>query len=94
MYRALTTDFESLPQLLAARAGEIGEERFVRDANQEWTYAEFHDRVRHMDARSHARSACLIRRTSIHQQTTAFGNPNRGAAVVANRTGVAACVQE
>src|ERR1700754_1448928 len=45
MYRALQTDFESLPQLLAARAGEIGEERFVRDAEREWTYGEFHARV-------------------------------------------------
>jgi long-chain acyl-CoA synthetase len=45
MYRALQTDFESLPQLLAARAGEIGAERFVRDAEREWTYGEFHERV-------------------------------------------------
>jgi long-chain acyl-CoA synthetase len=45
MYRALQTDFESLPQVLAARAEEIGAERFVRDAHQEWTYAEFHQRV-------------------------------------------------
>jgi acyl-CoA synthetase (AMP-forming)/AMP-acid ligase II len=45
MYRALRTDFESLPEVLAARAGEIGGERFVRDVNQEWTFAEFHERV-------------------------------------------------
>ncbi|HEY2055496.1 MAG TPA: AMP-binding protein [Solirubrobacterales bacterium] len=45
MYRALQTDFESLPQLLAARAEEIGGERFVRDAEVEWTYGEFHARV-------------------------------------------------
>jgi long-chain acyl-CoA synthetase len=45
MYRALQTDFESLPEVLAARAGEIGDERFVRDANQEWTFGEFHHRV-------------------------------------------------
>ncbi|HVO53109.1 MAG TPA: AMP-binding protein [Solirubrobacterales bacterium] len=45
MYRALRTDFESLPEVLAARAGEIGGERFVRDANQEWTFGEFHERV-------------------------------------------------
>jgi long-chain acyl-CoA synthetase len=45
MYRALRTDFESLPEVLAARAGEIGGERFVRDASQEWTFAEFHERV-------------------------------------------------
>jgi acyl-CoA synthetase (AMP-forming)/AMP-acid ligase II len=45
MYRALTTDIENLPELLRVRAGEIGEERFVRDANLEWTYAEFAHRV-------------------------------------------------
>jgi len=45
MYRALQTDFESLPQVLAVRAGEIGDERFVRDAHQEWSYGEFHQRV-------------------------------------------------
>jgi acyl-CoA synthetase (AMP-forming)/AMP-acid ligase II len=45
MYRALTTDIENLPELLRVRAEEIGEERFVRDAHQEWTYAEFAARV-------------------------------------------------
>ena len=45
MYRALQTDFDSLPQLLAARAGEIGDERFVRNAELEWSFAEFHARV-------------------------------------------------
>jgi long-chain acyl-CoA synthetase len=45
MYRALRTDFESLPEVLASRAGEIGDERFVRDAHQEWTFGEFHQRV-------------------------------------------------
>ena len=45
MYRALQTDFESLPQVLATRAGEIGDERFVRNATLEWTYGEFHARV-------------------------------------------------
>ena len=45
MYRALQTDFESLPQVLAVRAEEIGGERFVRDATLEWTYGEFHHRV-------------------------------------------------
>ncbi|HEY0410258.1 MAG TPA: class I adenylate-forming enzyme family protein, partial [Candidatus Dormibacteraeota bacterium] len=45
MYRALQTDFDSLPQLLAARAGEIGDERFVRNAELEWTFGEFHARV-------------------------------------------------
>src|SRR6201991_1874016 len=45
MYRALQTHFESLPQLLAARAGESGGERFVRDAERVWTYGEFHARV-------------------------------------------------
>jgi long-chain acyl-CoA synthetase len=45
MYEALRTDFESLPEVLAGRAGEIGAERFVRDAHEEWTYGEFHERV-------------------------------------------------
>jgi long-chain acyl-CoA synthetase len=45
MYRALTTDIESLPELLRTRADEIGDERFVRDAQQEWTYGEFLHRV-------------------------------------------------
>src|SRR6201996_9363380 len=45
MYRALQTDFESLPQLLAARAGEIADERFVRNNDLEWSYGEFHARV-------------------------------------------------
>ncbi|HEX4754064.1 MAG TPA: AMP-binding protein [Solirubrobacterales bacterium] len=45
MYRALQTDFESLPQVLATRADEIGAERFVRGADLEWTYGEFHARV-------------------------------------------------
>ncbi len=45
MPEALRTDFENLPEVLAARAGEVGGERFVRDAHQEWTYGEFHERV-------------------------------------------------
>src|SRR5664279_136114 len=45
MYKALTTDFESLPELLRVRATEIGDERFVRDAHQEWTFGEFAHRV-------------------------------------------------
>jgi long-chain acyl-CoA synthetase len=45
MSRALSTDARTLPELLRTRAAEIGEERFVRDAHQEWTYAEFAGRV-------------------------------------------------
>jgi acyl-CoA synthetase (AMP-forming)/AMP-acid ligase II len=45
MYRALRTDFENLPEVLASRAAEIGDERFVRDVDQEWTFGEFHQRV-------------------------------------------------
>src|SRR5215467_948714 len=45
MYKALTTDFESLPELLRVRATEIGEQRFVRDVHREWTYGEFAHRV-------------------------------------------------
>jgi acyl-CoA synthetase (AMP-forming)/AMP-acid ligase II len=41
----LRTEVRSLPELLATRAGEIGEERFVRDAQREWTYGEFAGRV-------------------------------------------------
>jgi acyl-CoA synthetase (AMP-forming)/AMP-acid ligase II len=50
MYRALTTDIENLPELLRVRADEIGGERFVRDAHQEWTYEEFAERVREVAA--------------------------------------------
>ncbi len=45
MYRALQTDFDSMPQLLAARAAEIGDERLVRNVDLSWTYGEFHARV-------------------------------------------------
>src|SRR5882757_4817836 len=45
MYRALTTDFESLPELLRVRATEIGDDRFVRDIHQEWSFGEFAQRV-------------------------------------------------
>ncbi|HWC07947.1 MAG TPA: AMP-binding protein [Solirubrobacterales bacterium] len=45
MSRALSTDARTLPELLRTRAAEIGEERFVRDAHQEWTYGEFAGRV-------------------------------------------------
>ena len=45
MSRALSTDARTLPELLRTRAAEIGAERFVRDAHQEWTYAEFAGRV-------------------------------------------------
>jgi acyl-CoA synthetase (AMP-forming)/AMP-acid ligase II len=45
MSGTLSTDLRNLPELLAARAAEIGDERFVRDAQQEWTYAEFAARV-------------------------------------------------
>ncbi|HEX8753711.1 MAG TPA: AMP-binding protein [Solirubrobacterales bacterium] len=41
----LKTEVASLPELLRVRAGEIGGERFVRDAHREWTYEEFAGRV-------------------------------------------------
>ena len=41
----LRTEVQSLPELLLTRAGEIGDERFVRDAHREWSYAEFAGRV-------------------------------------------------
>jgi long-chain acyl-CoA synthetase len=45
MAKALSTEFDTLPQLLQARAGEIGSARFLRDAETEWTYAQFAARV-------------------------------------------------
>jgi long-chain acyl-CoA synthetase len=45
MTRALSTEVETLPELLATRARELGDARFVRDARREWSYAEFHARV-------------------------------------------------
>jgi long-chain acyl-CoA synthetase len=45
MTAVLTTDVETLPELLRARAGELGDEPFVRDARLEWSYAEFAHRV-------------------------------------------------
>ncbi|HEX3238869.1 MAG TPA: AMP-binding protein [Solirubrobacterales bacterium] len=45
MSGTLSTDLRNLPELLASRAVEIGDERFVRDAHQEWTYGEFAARV-------------------------------------------------
>jgi long-chain acyl-CoA synthetase len=45
MSGTLSTDLRTLPELLSARAAEIGDERFVRDAHQEWTYGEFAARV-------------------------------------------------
>jgi long-chain acyl-CoA synthetase len=50
MSGVLSTDVETLPELLRLRAGEIGDERFVRDARLEWTYAEFAERVREVAA--------------------------------------------
>ncbi len=41
----LKTEVGNLPELLRTRAGEIGGERFVRDAHLEWTYEEFAGRV-------------------------------------------------
>jgi long-chain acyl-CoA synthetase len=41
----LSTEIETLPQLLRTRAGELGEARFVRDARRSWSYAEFAHRV-------------------------------------------------
>ncbi|HEX6228566.1 MAG TPA: long-chain-fatty-acid--CoA ligase [Solirubrobacterales bacterium] len=45
MSRALSTEVATLPELLRTRAEELGGDRFVRDAHQEWTYAEFAERV-------------------------------------------------
>ena len=45
MSTVLSTDVTTLPELLRVRAGELGDARFVRDAHQEWSYAEFAGRV-------------------------------------------------
>jgi long-chain acyl-CoA synthetase len=45
MSDVLSTDVQTLPELLRVRADELGDARFVRDAHQEWSYAEFAQRV-------------------------------------------------
>jgi long-chain acyl-CoA synthetase len=45
MSGVLSTEVESLPELLRARAGELGDTCFVRDARVAWSYAEFGHRV-------------------------------------------------
>ena len=45
MTRVLTTEVDTLPELLRARARELGDEPFVRDARSRWSYAEFAHRV-------------------------------------------------
>jgi long-chain acyl-CoA synthetase len=55
MTGALTTEVDTLPGLLRARARELGDEPFVRDARSRWSYAEFAHRVAEVAAglRSH-----------------------------------------
>jgi long-chain acyl-CoA synthetase len=55
MSTVLSTDVATLPELLRVRAGELGDARFVRDAHQAWTYAEFADRVAQVAAGLRAR---------------------------------------
>jgi long-chain acyl-CoA synthetase len=45
MSAVLSTDVRTLPELLRVRAAELGDEPFVRDAYQDWSYAEFAHRV-------------------------------------------------
>lgn len=45
MSHVLSTDSVTLPELLRTRAAELGDEPFVRDARQSWSYAELHHRV-------------------------------------------------
>jgi long-chain acyl-CoA synthetase len=45
MSHVLETDSATLPELLRTRAGELGDEPFVRDARQAWSYGELHHRV-------------------------------------------------
>ena len=55
MSAVLSTEARTLPELLRVRAQELGDERFVRDAQQEWTYAEFAHRVTEIAAGLRAR---------------------------------------
>jgi long-chain acyl-CoA synthetase len=45
MTKALSIEFSTLPELLRTRAGELGDSRFLRDAEVDWSYAEFARRV-------------------------------------------------
>jgi long-chain acyl-CoA synthetase len=51
----LSTEIETLPELLRVRAAELGDARFVRDARQAWSYAEFAHRVTEIAAGLRAR---------------------------------------
>jgi long-chain acyl-CoA synthetase len=50
MSELLSTEAGTLPELLRLRARELGDTRFVRDAHQEWSYAEFAHRATEMAA--------------------------------------------
>jgi long-chain acyl-CoA synthetase len=50
MSELLSTEVGTLPELLRLRARELGDTRFVRDARQEWSYAEFAHRASQMAA--------------------------------------------
>jgi long-chain acyl-CoA synthetase len=45
MAGVLSTETQTLPELLRTRAAELGDARFVRDHRVAWSYAEFHHRV-------------------------------------------------
>src|SRR4051812_50067709 len=47
----LSTEVSTLPELLATRARELPDERFLRDARASWTYGEFAHRVGEIAAR-------------------------------------------
>jgi len=51
----LSTEIQTLPELLRTRAAELGDARFVRDADQEWSYAELTHRVAQVAAGLRAR---------------------------------------
>jgi long-chain acyl-CoA synthetase len=51
----LSTEIGTLPELLRLRAHELGDARFVRDAHQEWSFAEFEHRVSEVAAGLRAR---------------------------------------
>jgi long-chain acyl-CoA synthetase len=55
MSSVLSTEVQTLPELLRLRAEELGDTRFVRDAERDWSYAELAGRVAEVAAGLRAR---------------------------------------
>ena len=55
MSSVLSTDVATLPELLRTRADELGDAHFVRDAHQQWSYAQLAERVAQVAAGLRAR---------------------------------------